>query len=144
MASVVTLLSGYPLWAGRNAIRTVVTTSKFVPTLAEIKPLLESEVRTHRYAAQWEQGAQQAMLEGQKQITGPVTPRPTYDELKAKYGENWGITNPDRKPKTTAEQCRQKLIDMVGQAAYDAIPDQGYDQDSWQKLHPSITEEASE
>ena len=46
--------------------------------------------------------------------------RPTYDELKAKYGPNWGIANPPRKrpsPFRTLDQLRAEFGDMV-----DAVP----------------------
>jgi len=146
IAEVIGLLVGYPFWAGERAIAAVRKESPdFIPSVGKLQPHLESEVRVHRYAAEWEEGAQRARLEAQKQIAGPVTPRPTYEELKAKYGPNWGISNPDKPAPPTREECRQKLIAEIGQEAFDAIPDAGYTGEQWKKLHaPKPVSEAAE
>lgn len=44
------VLTGYPFWAGEAAIRQVVETCKYLPTIAEIKPFLEEQVRYLRDA----------------------------------------------------------------------------------------------
>lgn len=60
---------------------------KFPPTIAEIVSACDAKMadiqRTKRYQ-NW--GKNEALLEG------PREPRPTLDELKAKYGKNWGLT----------------------------------------------------
>lgn len=139
ITAVTALFRGYPFWAGEAVVRKVASESKFVPTLAEIRPHLEAEVRSYRYAQEWERGARQTLIEGQKRISGPVTPRPTYDELKAKYGDNWGITNPDRPIQPTREEARQALIAQIGQEAFDALPDAPSKQiGDWKKISASM------
>jgi hypothetical protein len=139
ITAVTALFRGYPFWAGESVVRKVTSESKFVPTLAEIRPHLESEVRTHRYAQEWERSARQTLLEGQKQLSGPKEPRPTLDEMRAKHGPNWGIKDPDKKPMPTREECRQQLIAQIGQAAFDAIPDAPTDTiGDWKKISTAM------
>lgn len=56
--------------------------------------------------------------------------RPSYDDLIAKYGPGWGIKGAKNRVKTLAEY-QQELIAQIGQVAFDALPDIGYD---WTKL----------
>jgi hypothetical protein len=92
IANMVTLLTGYPLWAGEKAMVQVKRATKFPPTEAELYPALESQVKTHRYAQNWARDAER-MVEGRALIAGPPSPaRETLDELKARHGENWGIS----------------------------------------------------
>jgi len=129
VASLISLLTGYPLWAGQRAIEKTLDTSKFLPTRAEIKPLLEDQVRVHRDAAMWEAAAQRQAIAAQRapvaRIAGPPpAPRPTYDELRAKHGPNWGIRDPDgRPPPPTRDEAYRNLVDQFGQDAVDACPD---------------------
>ena len=57
VADIASLLSSYPLWAGEMAIDRVKKTTKFIPTVADLHPELESAVKPLRYAQQWEQRA---------------------------------------------------------------------------------------
>lgn len=128
MANLVTLLSGYPLWAGEQAVEAVKKTSKFIPTHAELYEELDDRTKPFRYAAEWERGAQQLL--DQRALPAPdAGPKPTYEELRAKYdgpnGEKWGISNPDRPwvARQTPAKARAELIAVIGQDAFDAIPD---------------------
>lgn len=128
VASLISLLLGYPLWAGQRAIEKTLDTSKFLPTRADLKPILEDEVRVHRYAAEWEANAQRLANTRAREVpkiaAPPPTPRPTYGELKAKHGENWGIRDPGaRATQMTRAQAYQSLVDKFGQAVVDACPD---------------------
>ena len=100
IAQMCVLFAGYPLWAGERAVGQAQLSFKFPPSLAELRPILEDQVAAARYAKKWEH-------EGRKQLEGPPeNPRPSYDELKARYGEDWGIDSGKRKPpppKTEAE-----------------------------------------
>lgn len=127
ITAVISLLAAYPLWAGERAVRKVVETLKFVPTIAEVKPILEETVRVRRYAAEWEHEAGLLLASRTKLLEGPREQRMTYDELKAKYGPNWGIGGAEAKPVETAEQARDKLVAIAGQEAFDACPAAGYD-----------------
>ncbi len=131
IASVCALLNCYPVWAGENAVRAAITgeESKFVPpTLGILRPLLEAEVRVHRYAAEWEKGAKEQL----QLLAGPPQSRPTLAELREKYGPNWGIGAPKHVP--TQTEARESLIAQIGQEAFDAIPDAGIRSDDWQKM----------
>lgn len=120
------MLCSYPLWAGERAISEGVVESKFVPpTPGILKPLLEGQVSTVRYVEHWSNAADATI----KRLEGPRTPRLTMDELRAKYGPNWGIAR-GRKPPPTREQAAVELIAAIGQEAFDAIPDAGWD---WKK-----------
>lgn len=70
----------------------------FPPTIAEIVTALDERManlaRADRFR-KWGQ-ANISMLEA------PRAERPTYDELKTKYGENWGINPAPDKPEKPA------------------------------------------
>lgn len=125
MASVVSLLVGYPLWAGEAGVKKVTRTCKFVPCIAEIVPVLDEEVRVARRIQDMEYSAKR-QLEAREapRIEGPPKPpKPTYEELKARYGPTWGIEDPSRKAREmTREQALTKLRAEFGDLV-DTIPD---------------------
>lgn len=132
MAGMVRLLLGYPGWAGDGAVKRAIGSDecKFSPpTQGVLRPLLEDEVRVHRYAEDWNRGAAQLAL--------PPPPCPSTDErqahiakLREKYGPTFGIASLRRQEPTQAE-ARAELVAAIGQEAFDAMPDAGYD---WKKL----------
>lgn len=126
IANMVTLLCGYPLWAGEEAISAVKKKTRFIPTEAELYEELHERTTAARYAAEWERDAAR-MLEQRALPAPPSAPKLSYDELRAKYdgpnGEKWGITNPDAtKTHKTPGQSQAELIAQIGQEAFDAIP----------------------
>jgi hypothetical protein len=127
IADLCALLCGYPLWAGQNAIEEIKDTNKFPATRAEIRPLLDEQVRIPKFVRDWEQQAQvQIASRHTLAIEGPAAPpRLTYEQLRAKYdgpnGEKWGIENTD-KPLPSRERSRKALIDRYGKEAFDAVP----------------------
>lgn len=129
MANMVTLLCGYPLWAGEQAVSAVKKKTKFIPTEAELYEELHERTKVPRYAAEWDRDAARMIADRPLAIEGPApAPKLSYEELRAKYdgpnGEPWGISNPDRpKSHVTPGQARADLIAKVGQEAFDAIPD---------------------
>lgn len=140
VAAVVSLLTGYPYWAGETVVRKITASTQFVPTLAEIRPALEEQVKVARYAAEWDRGAEQQLLPAP-----PRPPKPTMEELKAKYGPNWGISNPDKarrpKPLSPDELCAKY---GVSREDFDALPN-AKDYGKWQKLNlPEPESEAAE
>lgn len=126
IADLCGLLCGYPLWAGESAIEKIKDTNKFPATRAEIKPLLEDNIKIPKFAQDWERNAQRQIAETRLAIEGPTTPKLTYEQLREKYdgpnGEKWGISNPERRAQPTPAQARAVLIEQFGQAAFDAIP----------------------
>lgn len=124
IANMVTLLSGYPLWAGEDAVTAVKRKTKFIPTEAELHAELKDRTAAFRYAAEWESDAQ-SMIAAHKALPAPVEHKLSYEELREKYdgpnGEKWGF---GELPSTTPQRAREALIAQIGQAAFDAIPDQ--------------------
>lgn len=85
--------------------------SKWLPTIFEIKESCEDEMRPILRRMHEEKLAS----ERRKALSGPPQPRPSYDELKAKYGPNWGLKTVEDKIKRAVElslddMCRQAGI----------------------------------
>ena len=131
---MVSLLTGYPHWAGQGAVKKAVgsTECKFIPpTQGILKPLLEAEVRVHRYAAEWGEGAErQVLLALAPPKDEPEVRQAFIAKRRAELGPHFGLTQAKPKQKTQA-QAQAELIAQVGQEAFDAMPDVGYD---WKKL----------
>jgi hypothetical protein len=119
-----------------NPLKGVARELRFLPTPADLIAWLERESAWLRNSIQAtdhiEQlaAAQRQRAEEERAADEQRKRRPALDELRAKYGPNWGIAT-GRKPPPTREQARTQLIAQVGQAAFDAMPEAGYD---WQKL----------
>ena len=85
---------------------------KFMPTIAEIKEILDARTPDQSYARM----VAAQLRDRQQQIAGPVYPKPTYDELKAKHGENWGL-------KTVTAEKKKSFLSLGELAAkYDVDP----------------------
>lgn len=87
-----------------DPLRGVPRECKFLPTPADVIAWCERETAAlrrpvdaedryskHRAEAQQRRQDEELLVEQRKQ-------RPTLDELRAKHGPNWGITQPDRRP----------------------------------------------
>lgn len=61
-----------------------------MPSIAEIKAELEERYAPILRAAERERARNQTI--SHLRIAGPVSPRPTLQELKQKYGPNFGLT----------------------------------------------------
>jgi hypothetical protein len=134
IASICTLLSRYPLWAGENAIRHAIEgeESKFTPpTLGILRPLLEAEIKIVRYAAEWDRSAHsQVLLALEPPKDEPEVRKAYIAKRRAELGPTWGIASGKPRP-PTREESRAALVVQIGQEAFDAMPDAGYD---WTKL----------
>jgi hypothetical protein len=122
-AGLVELLSSYPEWlvnAVSNVRSGLPAHFNFMPSIAELRKFCE-DLR----AADYER---RRRLEIQK-LPPPMdrSNRPTYEELKARYGPNWGIgsmekPNGDRQPQRTNTQTGEpqrqpnQTADHAGQA----------------------------
>jgi hypothetical protein len=94
-AGLCQLLSVYPLWALKQACDVhhgLPSAHRFLPSLAEIREYLEALLaadRRHRELIErWTKPA----------LPAPAPDRgarPTYEALKSKHEEHWGIINPD-------------------------------------------------
>ena len=96
LAGLVQLLAGYPSLILENLLSVhggIPAKFKFLPTISEIREECERAVGPHRYAAEFSKG-NAPQLEGP-----PREARPTMEQLKAKYGPNWGLSGePMKKP----------------------------------------------
>lgn len=112
MASLGLVFSQYPddvIEYVTNPLTGIQRKSKFPPTIEEVvsacSQRMADKARTRRYR-NWGKNEAVGMLEGPKNED-----RPTYEELKSKYGDNWGIGVQEAKRKTakpapTIEQLR--------------------------------------
>lgn len=122
LAGVVELFENYP---GDVVYRAVSPTFgipakfKFIPRIAEIKEFLE-ELMQPVYR---QQQRERISAENARPLPAPVnrSRRLSYDELKAKYGEDWGITHERKKPKWQPPSA-EELKSMVGADGWNKIP----------------------
>ena len=87
-------------------------TAKFLPSVAEIKEACEREQATQdRETAREERRAEQARQQAEyEREQSDRASRPSYEELKAKAGPNWGIiTAVDEEERKRKEQIRASL-----------------------------------
>jgi hypothetical protein len=136
------LLCGYPLWAGESAVTRAIASkdAKYTPpTQAVIKPILEDEVRVHRYAADWHAGAEQQLLALAAPEVSLEDRKAFIAQRRAEFGQHFGLDTGRPRP-PSREESRQALIGQIGQAAFEALPD--VPGDAWKKLHaPDLTQE---
>lgn len=122
LAELVTILCGYPKWAAEIAIKAAKKeTIPYIPAVPVIERELDEQVRSLRYARDWELAAQ----ENRKRLAGPDFTDPEYRRRMREKLES--LANDIRKrispPQKSIEATRQELIAQVGQEAFDAIPD---------------------
>lgn len=65
--------------------------SKWLPTVSEVKDACEAAM----VPIDRKRREELALQERRRALSAPVEPRPTLEELKEKYGENWGIHGAD-------------------------------------------------
>jgi hypothetical protein len=90
VAAIAAVLADYPA----DVIQSVTdprtglpSKSDWPPTVREVKSACEDIEGPRRRAREWERGAQEQL----KSRALPPPTRPTLEELKEKYGPNWGI-----------------------------------------------------
>jgi hypothetical protein len=119
MAGVVELLAGYPAWVADRILSPkhgLPAHHTFLPSIKEIRERCEDEFKAHRYAREFDQTSDALRLKySAPQLEGPApAPRPTYDELKAKYGPNWGLAA--EKVEAKKRRADMSIDDMCRQA----------------------------
>jgi hypothetical protein len=83
-----------------DPIRGVARDTRFLPTVADLVAFCERELAAMRDIVEREDRAQELAkrqreaADAEKRLADARAVRPTYDELKAKYGPNWGIAPP--------------------------------------------------
>lgn len=101
LASYIEVLSGYSdvIVAHVTSNKTgVQRRSKFPPRVAELVEACDQAAQAIERRKRYENWGRNGLL-----IEGPQDEKPTLDELKAKYGDNWGLdpTGGEIKPKPT-------------------------------------------
>jgi hypothetical protein len=102
-----------------------------MPTPADIAVWMEPRVTRMKNRVNLEDGAEQQLRERREYIDRASRQRPTYDEMKARYGPNWGILAGQVHAgfsKPTLEQVRERY----GAEKVDAVPDAA--NGGWKKL----------
>jgi hypothetical protein len=84
------------------------------PNDSEIYAIVDGLVRPYR----------KALASAEALLTAPVeekreTLRPTLEELKAKYGPNWGIKAPETKEDAEARRRRMEVIQRANRIAFE-------------------------
>ena len=130
-----TLLSGYPLWAGEAVIEKVRTTSKFIPNISDIHPQLELAVKPLRYAAEWEAQSKLQLLEDQRGSDETLAYRMAVTErIRKEMAANgmpiMGDKKSDYDPQFTEAAVKEKL--GLSDEQWKELPDA--DPGHWQRL----------
>jgi hypothetical protein len=119
LAGVVELFCHYPAQIVERCVSPVhglPATFKFYPRIAEIREFLEKAMEPLR-----EDQYRQKIINDARALLAPPVKRMTYDELKAKYGENWGLAA-TTKSKPGPFLSVAQLKEIAGDA-WDKIPD---------------------
>lgn len=89
---------------------------QWLPTVKEVKDACESEMESERAEVR----SQRMAADAEAQIAARraweasrAKPRPTVEEMKAKYGPNWGLNSEDTE---AARERRQKHLDSIAKA----------------------------
>lgn len=120
MAAITATLARYPesiITAITHPVSGLPSRSKWLPTVKEVFDACEIEADRERQKILREQRIADQLADREREAAAPV--KPTLGELKAKYGDDWGLTVHERPKQTPArapslEQC---------QAFYRANPD---------------------
>lgn len=134
IAEVVTLLSGYPLWAGEAVIEKVRKTSKFIPNISDIHPELETAVRPLRYAAEWDAQSKRQITDQRGSEESPKHRAAVVDRIRKEMAANgmpiMGDKKSDYDPQFTEEAVKKKF--NISDQQWNQIPDA--DPGHWQRL----------
>jgi hypothetical protein len=122
MAGLIELFTGYPEWAVDAALSVksgIPAKFDFLPPISKVLEFLEAEMRTWRYAQEWEEGAKRQLLP-----PPDPGPKPTLAELKAKHGENWGLHPENARKKKQFLSIGELAAEYaVPRETIDAMPD---------------------
>lgn len=84
---------------------------KWLPSVPEVQSACEEIYGPIRRAHEWEQGAKRQLEERKREEARAA--RPNLDELKAKYGPNWGLNTEGTEEE---RERRQKHLDSIAKA----------------------------
>lgn len=134
LGGIAAVLTHYPRMVTASVadpLKGVPAKCKFIPTAADVIAWCETESAWLKWVHEVDQRerdtrkAAREAAEAAERLEASRARRPTLDELRARYGPTWGITDPDRKVRhDTPEQARAKLISEFGMDLVDSVPDQ--------------------
>lgn len=136
VTSLITLLVGYPLWVGERAIDKVLDTSKFLPTRADIKPVLDECDPRRREISDWDNRVR-GQLEERRQIEArrgegsPEHRAAVVDRIRAEMAKAGMPFERDRErvdPDLAAADF--KAQHGISDAQWDALPTRS---DTWKR-----------
>lgn len=137
LAGAVHLLADYPPWVLEQTISVrhgLPSKHEFLPSLATIKAFCDALVtEDERHRGVIERNTR-------PRLSAPGIDRsnwPSVEELKAKYGPNWGLRAAELGPKERQWIPEGELRQQVGDAAFDRIPN---GRETWRKAKPAETE----
>lgn len=103
---------------------------KWLPTIAEVKEACEREMAPIYRQRRWDREAD----ERRKLLEEPADrERPTFDELKAKHGDNWGICQGDDERKRHTYPSLEQMCADAG-VTVEEFEDIHEEATQWQKL----------
>lgn len=112
ITAVVATLAQYP----EHVIRAVCdprtglpSRSKWLPTVSEVREECDVLCERDRRAGHWEALAEQTLRERREAEAASQT-KLSYEEMKAKYGENWGLKTA---PGAEEAAARQRRLDAI-------------------------------
>ena len=108
------ILSDYPdavILAVTDPRTGVQTRQKWRPLPYELKQACEAEMAPLR--RQWQR--ERLTAESARLLSAPREPKPTVEELKARFGEDWGITRtpPREPPRKSLEQLQAEAAEPI-------------------------------
>lgn len=114
VAAIAAVLARYPeeiITAVTHPVSGIAVEVKWLPSVLEVKEACERAILPIRNQAAREKRIAEQM-EARRLEDEAKAAKPSYDTLKAKYGPDWGLVNPDRAnrppqaPAPTIEQLR--------------------------------------
>lgn len=93
--------------------------SKWLPTVSEVRAECDAVEARERRSAAW-QAQSERQLRERREAEEAKKSAPTYEELKAKYGPNWGLTAPGLEKADDAKRKQLEAIEAGNQRALNA------------------------
>lgn len=92
---------------------------QWLPSVKEVRDACEELDQRDRRLAERKK-LERETIEDLKRQDANRSSRPTLEELKAKYGENWGLRSNDKAVQTEKDERRKSLQQRANQAAFEA------------------------
>lgn len=116
--AVIGVLSKYPADIVRmvtDPLNGLPAEINWLPTIKEVHDACETRFASRRRMQERDRNIarQLAEREAQEQVEADRKSRPTLDEMKAKYGENWGLGSPDEAPRKKSNWRRYTVDELL-------------------------------